>query len=351
MTSTGKPPGAGMVFHNGSAQIGEERRTSSTDAGADRPEAVHPHWNLDAVVAGLKLSRDVSHNIRHRGRLRPPPAREAIARAIQGFAAALFPAHYGVSGLTGETIDYYVGATLNEALTRLSEQVARSLPFSLQEDRSEAEFRRQAFEITSAFAAELPAIRGLLVSDLHAAYDGDPAATGYSEILLVYPGLTAILHHRFAHALQRLGAGFLARFISDIAHSRTGIDIHPGAQIGGSFFIDHGTGVVIGETAVIGQRVRLYQAVTLGARSFPADEHGTLIKGQPRHPIIEDDVVIYAGATVLGRVTIGRGSSIGGNVWLTHSVPPGSHITQAQTRSSGGEGTIQPVPQRPGASS
>ncbi|MCB4770450.1 serine acetyltransferase [Ancylobacter sp. Lp-2] len=292
-----------------------------------------PHWNLSSVVAGLKLSRDVSHNIRHRGRLRPPPSREAVVKAVQGFAAALFPAHYGDPGLTSETIDYYVGATLNEALTNLCEQVARSLPFSVQEDRSERAFRTEAADITRSFAAALPEIRGLLVHDLRAAYDGDPAATGYSEILLVYPGMAAILHHRIAHALHRLGATFLARFVSDIAHSRTGIDIHPGAAIGESFFIDHGTGVVIGETAVIGRRVRLYQAVTLGAKSFPADERGVLVKGNPRHPIIEDDVVIYAGATVLGRITIGRGSSIGGNVWLTHSVPPGSHITQAQNRS------------------
>lgn len=296
--------------------------------------AAEPHWNLDSVVAGLKLSRDVSHNIRHRGRLRPPPSREAIIEALHGFAAALFPAHYGQPELTAETIDYFVGATLNNALTILSDQVRRSLPFSVQEDRSEDDFRRQALEITRDFAARLPSIRGLLVSDLRAAYEGDPAATGYSEILLVYPGLTAVIHYRLAHALHELGAAFLARLISDIAHSRTGIDIHPAARIGASFFIDHGTGVVIGETTVIGERVRLYQAVTLGARSFPADERGALIKGKARHPIIEDDVVIYAGATVLGRVTIGRGSSIGGNVWLTHSVPAGSHVTQADARST-----------------
>jgi len=298
-------------------------------------EAEGGGWNLDEVVAALRLSRDVTHNIRHRGRLRPPPSREAIVNALTGFAAALFPAHYGQSGLTSETIDYFVGATLNTALTTLAEQVKRSLPFTLHEDRSEDDLDRDAQYITHAFAGELPAIRGLLVSDIQAAYHGDPAATGHSEILLVYPGLTAVIHYRIAHALHQLGATFLARLITDIAHSRTGIDIHPGAQIGGSFFIDHGTGVVIGETTVIGERVRLYQAVTLGARSFPADEQGALIKGNPRHPIIEDDVVIYAGATVLGRVTIGRGSSIGGNVWLTHDVPPGSTITQAHSRTTG----------------
>jgi serine O-acetyltransferase len=147
-----------------------------------------------------------------------------------------------------------------------------------------------------------------------------------AEIMLCYPGTIAILYHRIAHRLYQLGVPFLARLVSDISHSITGIDIHPGASIGPSFFIDHGTGVVIGETAVIGQHVRLYQAVTLGARRFPADETGTLVKGVPRHPIVEDDVVIYAGATILGRVTIGRGSIIGGNVWLLDDVAPGSVV-------------------------
>lgn len=143
-----------------------------------------------------------------------------------------------------------------------------------------------------------------------------------------------MMHHRLAHALYRLGVPLLARFINEIAHSATGIDIHPGAQIGPSFFIDHGTGVVIGETAIIGERVRLYQAVTLGAKSFPSDGDGMLVKGNARHPLVEDDVVIYAGATILGRVTIGRGSVIGGNVWLTHSVPPGSSVAQGRVRES-----------------
>ena len=317
------------------ARPGDPEAAAPGDGGGSSELAL-PRWDLDAVVTGLRLSRDVQHNIRYRGPIRPPPQRDAIVAALRALSAALFPAHYGQPGLTTETIDYFVGSTLNDALTLLNEQVRRSLPFTVEEDRGDAAFRRQAVEITRAFAAGLPHIRGLLVSDLRAAYDGDPAATGYSEILLVYPGLTAIIHHRIAHALHELGAPFLARFISEIAHSATGIDIHPGARIAGSFFIDHGTGVVIGETAIVGERVRLYQAVTLGARSFPADEHGTLIKGNARHPIIEDDVVIYAGASVLGRVTIGRGSIIGGNVWLTHSVPPGSRISQAQIRSSDG---------------
>lgn len=245
----------------------------------------------------------------------------------------MFPAHYGPPGLTEETIDYFVGATLNNALTALLEQVQRSLPFRHAVYEGEEALERSAAEIVRAFAARLPDIRGYLVKDLHAAYDGDPAATGYSEILLVYAGMSAMIYHRLAHALYELGATFLARLIANEAHSKTGIDIHPGASIGPGIFIDHGTGVVIGETAVIGERVRIYQAVTLGARNFPTDARGALLKGQARHPIIEDDVVIYAGATILGRIVIGRGSSIGGNVWLTHSVPPGSTITQASIRS------------------
>jgi len=149
-------------------------------------------------------------------------------------------------------------------------------------------------------------------------------------VLVCYPGIQAMIHYRLAHVLHGLGLPLIARMITEIAHSATGIDIHPGAQINESFFIDHGTGVVIGETTIIGKHVRIYQAVTLGAKRFPTDEEGHLLKGNARHPIVEDDVVIYAGATVLGRITIGRGSAIGGNVWLTHSVPSGSNITQAQ---------------------
>lgn len=292
-------------------------------------DIAQPVWDTPAIVAGLRRSRDETHNIRHLGRLRPPPSRQAIVEAVAGIASALFPAHYGQPDLTDETIDQFVAQAIDKALTKLSAQVLYSLPFAIHVDKSEAEFLSESHRITRDFALELPSIRDLLVSDIRAAYQGDPAATGYSEILLVYPGFAATLHFRLAHALHRLGANFLARQISAIAHGETGIDIHPGAQIGGSFFIDHGTGVVIGETTVIGERVRLYQAVTLGARSFPVDDDGAMIKGNLRHPIIEDDVVIYAGATILGRVTIGRGASIGGNVWLTRSVPPGSRVTQA----------------------
>jgi serine O-acetyltransferase len=183
-----------------------------------------------------------------------------------------------------------------------------------------------------AFAARLPAVRALLESDVRAAFEGDPAATSVDEAIFCYPGVTAITHHRLAHELYVLGVPLIPRIVSEIAHATTGIDIHPGARIGGSFFIDHGTGVVVGETCVLGERVRLYQGVTLGARSFPLDAQGHPTKGVPRHPIVEDEVTIYAGATILGRITIGRGSTIGGNVWLTRSVPPRSRLAQAQAQ-------------------
>ncbi|HEX8611378.1 MAG TPA: serine O-acetyltransferase EpsC [Telluria sp.] len=293
-----------------------------------------PHWNLGPVIEQLRVSREATHNIRHHGRVRELPSREALTVIVNGLSAALFPTHYGRPNLTDESIDYFVGDTLTTTLNRLVEQVRRGLLFAAQPDHaSEEELEQQAGAITRDFAAALPGIRALLVSDVQAALAGDPAATSVAEIMLCYPGTIAILYYRFAHRLHQLGVPFLARLVSDIGHSLTGIDIHPGARIGASFFIDHGTGVVIGETAIIGQRVRLYQAVTLGAKRFPADQNGVLIKGVARHPIVEDDVVIYAGATILGRITIGAGSTIGGNVWLTDSVAPGSTVSQAQMRS------------------
>jgi serine O-acetyltransferase len=293
------------------------------------------HWNLDIVVEQLRTSREITHKIRHQGNIRELPSKTALVGILQGLCAVLFPTHYGRAGLTDESIDYFVGDTLNTTLSLLTEQIRRGLVFGADSNGlAGAQLNERAVLISRDLASQLPSIRALLVSDLQAAYQGDPAATSIAEILLCYPGTVAVIYYRLAHALYLLGARLVARLISDIAHSDTGIDIHPGAQIGGSFFIDHGTGVVIGETAVIGQRVRLYQAVTLGARRFPADATGALIKGNARHPIVEDDVVIYAGATILGRITIGRGSTIGGNVWLTHDVAAGSNVSQADARSN-----------------
>ena len=215
----------------------------------------------------------------------------------------------------------------------LQQQVRLELELTINEPRRRGpDPGDQAAEIAAAFAGDLPLIRALLETDIRAAYEGDPAATSLDEVMCCYPGVAAIIRHRLAHGLYRLGAPMLARIVSEVAHAMTGIDIHPGARIGESFFIDHGTGVVIGETAIIGARVRLYQGVTLGARRFEVDQRGALLKNYPRHPIIEDDVVIYAGATVLGRITVGRGSTIAGSVWLTQGVPPASVITQAKAR-------------------
>jgi serine O-acetyltransferase len=288
---------------------------------------------IDAVVSQLRELRMKSLETRQRQN-KPPklPSRKVLVGVADGLRAILFPNRLGLPELTNESVDYYVGHTLDVTLRELLVQVRRELRFVSGLETISDQDQEQAFVITKAFAQRLPHIRSLLESDIQAAYEGDPAARSIDEVLVCYPGITAITHYRLAHELHRLGVPLIARMISEIAHSATGIEIHPGAQIGASFFIDHGTGVVIGETAIIGEHVRLYQAVTLGAKRFPVDEHGALVKGNARHPIVEDDVVIYAGATILGRITIGRGSTIGGNVWLTRSVSPGSTISQAQIR-------------------
>jgi serine O-acetyltransferase len=294
----------------------------------------HAPWQLDRIVAELRASRAGSQQSRTEKGVHEMPSREALHVILDGLFAALFPAHFGRPDLSEEGIDYFVGQTLDATLRELHVQVQRELQFEARHRDERGSTRSKAFEIARDFAARLPNVRALLEKDIHAAYQGDPAAKSIEEVRFCYPGITAVTHHRLAHELYRLGAPLLARIVAELAHSATGIDIHPGAQIGESFFIDHGTGVVIGETAVIGKRVRLYQAVTLGAKRFPAsEENGTLIKGIARHPIVEDDVVIYAGATILGRITIGRGSTIGGNVWITRDVPPDSRVSQALSRS------------------
>ncbi len=291
------------------------------------------HWGIEDTVAQLRKLRDQSLENRQR-RHKPPklPSRRELQLILDGLSAVLFPNRLGRPDLTEEGIDYFVGYTLDCVLHELFRQIRRELQFISGNENNEIS-HQQAINMTRLFNAELPNVRALVDSDIQAAYEGDPAARTPDEVLVCYPGIMAVIYHRLAHILYRLGAPLVARMIAELAHSSTGIDIHPGAQIGESFFIDHGTGVVIGETAVIGQRVRLYQAVTLGAKRFQKDDNGMLIKGNLRHPIVENDVVVYAGATILGRVTIGKRSIIGGNVWLTHSVPPDSIITQASERS------------------
>lgn len=303
------------------------------------PMTLDDQTRLDVapIISELRNVRVRSLEQRHR-KTHPPklPSRNSLQTIIEGLATVLYPNRLGDGDVTDEGIDYYVGHILDETLRHLRHQVQRELRFTIEQTGNLNPDRlllaNQSLELTRAFAKTLPKVRALLDSDLQAAFEGDPAARSADEVLVCYPGIAAIINHRLAHELYLLDLPLIARMIAEIAHSETGIDIHPGAQIGPSFFIDHGTGVVIGQTAIIGERVRLYQAVTLGAKRFPTDENGVLIKGNARHPIVEDDVVIYAGATILGRITIGKGSAIGGNVWLTKSVPPNSNITQAQAR-------------------
>ncbi len=292
---------------------------------------------LQAVVDGL---REVRHAWRQsQGReleagARELPSREALAGVVEQLRGALFPMRLGPPELRPEHEDFYVGHTLASALTTLRQQAVLELRHRMRQQGTAADTEAtEAATLVQAFAQALPSLRRLLDSDVLAAFKGDPAARSVDEVLLCYPGIRATINHRIAHRLYEQGLPLVARVIAELAHAETGIDIHPGAQIGPGFFVDHGTGVVIGETTVIGAHVRIYQNVTLGAKSFPAGDDGTLHKGLPRHPLVEDGVVVYAGATVLGRVRIGRGSVIGGNVWLTHSVPPFSHVTQADTLS------------------
>lgn len=292
------------------------------------------HWGVENTVARLRELRVQSLENRNR-RNKPPklPSRKELQEILDGLCAVLFPNRLGRPDLTEEGIDYFVGFTLDRVLHDLFKQIRRELQFISGSEGIDEAAHLKAIEITRLFNAQLPKIRALIDSDIQAAYEGDPAARTPDEVLVCYPGLMAVIYQRLAHILYENGAPLVARMMTELAHSATGIDIHPGAKIGESFFIDHGTGVVIGETTVIGNNVRLYQAVTLGAKRFEKAEDGSLVKGNLRHPIVEDEVVIYAGATILGRVTIGKGSVIGGNVWLTHSVEPHSIITQASERS------------------
>ena len=296
-------------------------------------------FDVNEIVQALHAVRDEWRDAQRRSREpggREFPSREALTQITEQLKGALFPMRLGPLNLRHESEDFYVGHTLDAALHALLTQARLELAYVLRHTQpADSLIEQQATTAVRGFAAALPDIRRLLDSDVLAAYQGDPAARSVDEVLLCYPGILAMIHHRIAHTLYALGLPLLARIVAELAHSVTGIDIHPGAKIGPGFFIDHGTGVVIGETAEIGQRVRVYQAVTLGAKRFPTDSEGNLQKGLPRHPVVEDDVVIYAGATILGRVTLGKGATIGGNVWITESVPPGASVTQAVLRHDG----------------
>lgn len=282
------------------------------------------------IVASYGASRDPAHHLDPDRKL---PSRTAVVRILDLLFALLYPGFYGVQHLTHENVEFHVGALLDDVAADLYEQVL--LAYHLEEpdgDLDRERVERRAKEAVDRFLGKLPELRRLLVLDLEAAMEGDPAARSFAEIVFAYPGFEAITVQRLAHALWDLGVPLLPRIMTEYAHSKTGIDIHPGATIGESLFIDHGTGVVIGETAVLGKNVKIYQGVTLGALSFPRDPSGRLLRNIKRHPTLEDNVVVYAGATILGGDTvIGEGAVIGGNTWVVESVPPGEKVLFART--------------------
>lgn len=289
-------------------------------------------WNVSALVQELAdIRREWRQANTHHAEygVESFPSRVRLAKVMDELCGALFPLRLGPDFVRLHNEDKFVTQTLQIALSRLHAQLRLELTYTLDAPDAQA-IEDGATRIVLALSHQLPAIRRLLDIDIEAAFRGDPSARSLDEVLICYPGLLAIIHHRLAHTLHLEGAPLVARIISEISHGRTGIDIHPGARIGKGLFIDHGTGVVIGETAIIGDNVRIYQGVTLGAKNFPTEDTGMLVKAIPRHPIIENGVVIFAGATILGRITIGAGSEIGGNVWLTHDVPPGSRVLQAR---------------------
>ena len=269
----------------------------------------------------------------------PLPSGKSLERIVELARAILFPGYFGNSTINSQTINYHIGVNIEELFSLLIEQIQAGLCFGVENEGQcdcQSPCRATATQLAAEFISRLPEIRRILATDVEAAYYGDPAATCFGEIICCYPVIRAVTNYRIAHELYRLNIPLIPRIITEMAHSETGIDIHPGAQIGHHFTIDHGTGVVIGATCIIGNHVKLYQGVTLGAKSFPCDEQGNPIKGIPRHPILEDNVIVYSNATILGRITIGEGATIGGNIWVTESVPAGARIVQRKSKENKG---------------
>ena len=276
----------------------------------------------EAVVASITECSKTSH-LGHR----PLPSREVIVEILCDFMDILYPGYWRRQNLHIGNVEYHVGDLIDGLHDKLTQQIARALRHEFCREQPHAQppedFEALAQQKAVDLLKRLPELRQVLEMDVQAAYEGDPAAKGYHEIIFCYPGLEAVTVYRIAHELLLLGVPLIPRMMTEHAHSKTGIDIHPGARIGNSFFIDHGTGVVIGETCDIGAHVKLYQGVTLGALSFPRDAKGNIIRGMKRHPTLEDEVVVYANATILGGETvIGHNAVIGSSVWLTHSVDP-----------------------------
>jgi serine O-acetyltransferase len=259
---------------------------------------------------------------------KPLPSLQQLSQIVDLFRNIIFPGYYGETVSDSDTLTFHMGVNLEKLYVLLKDQVKNGLCFEASEDQC-IESEILAPDIAKALINKLPELKRIVATDIKATFDSDPAAKSYGEVIFSYPTIRAVFNYRIAHELLRLGVPIIPRVLTEMAHSETGIDIHPGAKIGDYFSIDHGTGVVIGETSVIGNHVKLYQGVTLGARSFTLDEKGNPLN-IPRHPILEDNVVVYANTSILGRITIGHNSIIGGNVWLTNSVPPGSKIMQSK---------------------
>ncbi len=291
---------------------------------------------LDTIVDALCTPESLDavwHKPAHNA---PMPSIVRLQEIMQRLQSAIFPGFFGTSQVRLESMHYHLAANLDSIYHLLTEQIRCGGCFAcVGMDPSCSLCMDDAAQSAMHFMQHLPEIRRLLASDAKAAYEGDPAASSPGETIFCYPSLLAMTHHRIAHVLYSLKVPVIPRIISEMAHSKTGIDIHPGARIGEEFFIDHGTGVVIGETCIIGKGCRLYQGVTLGALSFPKESDGTLVKGIARHPILEDGVTVYAGATILGRITIGQGAIIGGNVWVIEDVAPRARIVQEHAQSNG----------------
>lgn len=265
----------------------------------------------------------------------PLPSSIVLKEIIEISRSILFPGYYGNPSVDTHTLKYHIGVNVEQLFILLTEQIMAGMAFgddisngTSTVNEQHKQVKEKAEAKAAAFVRMLPELRKTLATDVVAAYNGDPAAKSYGEIISCYPVIKALTNHRIAHKLLKLEVPLIPRILSEMAHSETGIDIHPGAQIGKYFTIDHGTGVVIGETCIIGNNVKLYQGVTLGAKSFPLDEDGNPIKGIARHPILEDNVIVYSNATILGRIRIGKGAIIGGNIWVTEDVKPGAKIVQ-----------------------
>jgi serine O-acetyltransferase len=284
------------------------------------------HSELDAIVHAVVESYRADRR-GHRINRRFLPSRDEIIECIGLFLQVFYPGYFGRQDLTDESIAYHVGGLLSTLRDKLARQIEQCLCHAAECGVVLDPCTDEARRLATRLLARLPAIREALVDDVQAAHDGDPAATGLDEVILAYPGLLAVTVYRIAHELHAMGVPLLPRIMTEWAHSQTGADIHPGAHIGRRFFIDHATGVVVGETTHIGDGVKLYQGVTLGAVSHPRDEQGRVIRNTKRHPSVDDDVTIYANATVLGGDTrLGEGSIVGGSVFLTKSIPPRARV-------------------------